>query len=128
MRTVIFSGLLCFVVAASTAQTVLLNSILDTMIWEVKKGRACDTVMKVQQNEIESLGRELVANGKALSLSQSSNSTLSALLNNSRESQEILSMQFQKDLKEEKKKTRRWRRIGIIQAVVIITIILTPNI
>lgn len=111
-----------------TAQTASVPTvILDSLIFEVKLGRQCSEVIKAQAVEIEKQGKELVATGKALELSQSSNSTLSSLLNNSREANVVQAMQFQKDISQERKKTKRWRRIGIIQAAVILTIILTPS-
>lgn len=127
MRTVIFIGLF-MTGGMCSAQTVLNNSILDTMIMEVKYSRQCRITVDTLQKEIEKQGLELVATGKALELSQSSNSTLSALLNNSREDNVVQAMQFQKDLQTEKRKVKRWRRIGIIQAAVIVVIILTHSI
>lgn len=103
------------------AQTVLLPSwVADSLIYETKLSRQCNEVMKAQASEIESLGRELVANGKALELSQSSNETLSALLNNSKDANSIQALQFQKDLNTEKKKTRRWRRVAVIETVAVV--------
>lgn len=127
MRTAIFIGLF-MTGGMCSAQTVLNNAILDTMIMEVKYSRQCRITVDTLQKEIAKQGKELVATGKALELSQSSNSTLSALLNNSREANVVQAMQFQKDLQTEKRKVKRWRRIGIIQAIVIIAIILTPSI
>lgn len=109
-------------------QVYTLPSVLfDSLAFEVRKGRSCDSLQVLNEKVIESQGKQLLNYDKALSLSQSSNSTLSALLNNAKNGQEILSMQFQKDLKEEKKRTRKWKGIALIGAFVIIIQAVAPN-
>lgn len=113
----------------SKAQTVLLPTwVADSLIYEAKLSRQCSQVLTAQQEEIKALSIELVHTGTALKLSQSESSTLSNLVTNAKESNQILSKQFALDISKEKRKVKRWRRIGIIQAVVIIAIILTPSI
>ena len=106
------------------AQTVLPNAILDTMIMEVKYARQCGIALEALQAENKALGEELLHVGTALELSQRSNETLSSLLRNSRDAQEIHGLQFQKDLNSERKKTKRWRRIGIIEGVGLIGLLI----
>lgn len=107
------------------AQTVLLPSwVADSLIYETKLSRQCSEVMKAQASEIESLGRELVANGKALQLSQSSNETLSALVENAKENNQLLTRQFSKDLREEKRKTRKWRTVSLLECIGLIGLLL----
>lgn len=121
VRAVIVS--LLFSITAN-AQTVLPNWLIDSMAFEVSKGRACEQVIKAQGVELEKQGLELIATGKALQLSQNESKTLSSLLTNAKESNEILTMQFQKDIKQERKKTRKWKGLAILEAVGFIGLLL----
>ena len=56
---------------------ILPTKILDSMIFEVKKGRTCDSLQKQQEKEIKALGDELVSEGKVVKLLTSENSFLS---------------------------------------------------
>lgn len=123
MRAVIF--LVLFIGWGDmAAQTVLPNVIVDSMIFEVKRGRQCSLALEASQEEIKALGNELLHTGTALKLSQSESSTLNDLLDNAKEGNEIQAMQFQKDLQTEKQKVKWWRRIGIIQGVGLIGILI----
>lgn len=115
---------LCFAWLSSSAQTVLPNWLIDSMAFEVSKGRQCSLVVEAQQSEIQALGLELIATGKALELSQNESKTLSALVTNAKESNEILTMQFQKDIKQERKKTRKWKGLAILETVGFIGLLL----
>lgn len=129
VRTVFFIGLCFYVSGFSAAQTASVPTvILDSLIYETKLGRQCNQVMQAQQEEIQALGKENVHLGTALKLSQSESSTLSNLLTNAKKGNEILASQFALDISKEKRKTKRWRRIGFIEAVVILGIILTTRI
>lgn len=128
MRTVLLGLFIC-VSGWCMAQTVLLPTwVVDSLIYEAKLSRQCSQVLTAQQEEIKALCVELVHTNTALKLSQSETATLSSLVTNAKESNEILTMQFQKDLSKQKRKTKRWRTIGIIQGVILIGIILTPSI
>lgn len=117
--------LLIIISSASKAQTVTLPTwVADSLIYEVKLGRQCTQVTASQALEIESLHKELNSYGVALKLSQSSNETLSGLLNNSKESNSIQALQFQKDIQTEKKKVRRWRKVAFIQTLGIVGLVI----
>lgn len=127
MMTKFFIGLCLFwslETYAQTSSTTLPNWVIDSLLYEAKYSRQCDTVRVSLLAEIEALNKELNATGKALVLSQSSNETLSALINNSRDANTILGMQFQKDLNSEKKKTRRWRKVAVIETVGLIGLLI----
>lgn len=109
----------------SKAQTVLLPTwVADSLIYEAKLSRQCTQVVTAQQKEIESLGKELIATGTALKLSQSENKTMNNLLTNSKESKEILTKQFALDIKKEKRKTRKWKGIAVLEALGVIGLVL----
>lgn len=111
-------------VIANSQSFILPTSVLDSMLWEVERGRSCDSLRIAQVKLIQSQALELVSTGKELKLSQASNETLSSLLRNSRDSQEIQGLQFQKDLNSERRKTKRWRKIGIIEGVGLIGLLI----
>lgn len=120
MKRAVLIGL-CFVWSTGTAQTASVPTvILDSLIFETKLSRQCSLALEAIQAENKALGEELLHTGTALELSQRSNETLSALLRNSRESQEIQGLQFQKDLTLEKRKTKRWRKVAVFETVAVI--------
>lgn len=123
MRAVFFLGL--FVGSGClSAQTVLLPTWLtDSLIYEVKLGRQCNEVMKAQSKEIEALGKELMQTTKALTLSQSESQTLSSLLGNQKEANQILVKQNSEDKRKLKAKLRK-RTILVIGQTVLIVILL----
>lgn len=125
MRTVIFSGLMFCVVAFASAQTVPLPTwLIDSAIYEIKRGRQCELVMQAQTKEVESLGRELVANGKALQLSQKESKVLEGLLTNSKENNQILTKQFNLDRQKLKKKVKKRGAVILGETIAIIGLIL----
>lgn len=115
MRSIILV-LLCSLTAS--AQTVTLPTwLIDSMSYEVKRGRQCELVIKSQADELQKQGQELAHVNTALKLSQSESSTLSNLLENSKKGNEILSSQFALDISKEKRKTKRWRKVAVIETV-----------
>lgn len=125
MRSVLLFGSLIVWSLSVDAQTASVPTvILDSLIFEVKLGRQCSEVIKAQSVELEKQGLELVATGKALELSQSSNSTLSALLANARDYSGILTQQFTLDKNKLKAKIKRLWFWVVSEGVVIIVIVL----
>ena len=119
MRAVLIG--LCFVWSTGAAQTASVPTvILDSLIYETKLGRQCGIALEASQAENKALGEELLHTGTALELSQRSNETLSSLLRNSRDAQEIQGLQFQKDLNSERRKTKRWRKVAVLETVAVI--------
>lgn len=49
---------------------------------------------------------------------------MEGLLNNSRDGQEILALQFSKDIQTEKRKTKRWRKVAFIQTLGIVGLVI----
>lgn len=122
MRNSIILVLISF---TATAQTVTMPTwLVDSMIFEVSKGRQCSVVLQAQQVELEKQGLELVATGKALELSQKQTEIVSGLLENSKQSQEILTQQFNQDRKALRKKVRIRNLIIGGQLVLILIILL----
>lgn len=109
----------------SKAQTVTLPAwVADSLIFETKLSRQCSQVMTAQTEEIKALGLELVANNKALQLSQSQSRTLEGLLTNSKENNQILTKQFALDLRREKRKSRKRGAVILGETIAIIGLIL----
>lgn len=109
---------------ANSQSFILPTSVLDSMLWEVERGRSCDSLRLAQVKLIRSQGLELASTGKELELSKAGGIVQDSLISNAIKANEILTQQFNKDLKEEKRKTKRWRRIGIIQGVGLIGILI----
>lgn len=117
MRTVFLIGL-CLGWRLCVAQTVLLPSwVADSLIYEAKLSRQCLNVVIAQQAELKTIASELLHTGKALDLSKSESKTLGLLVENAKESNQILTKQFSLDMQKEKRKAKRWRRIAILETV-----------
>lgn len=117
--------ILSFIALNVQAQTVVPNAILDTMIMEVKYARQCGIALEATQAENKALGEELLHTGTALELSQRSNETLSALLNNARDYSGILTHQFTLDKNKLKAKIKRlWIWVTTEGVVIVVLIIL----
>lgn len=126
MRAIILV-LLCSLTAS--AQTVTLPTwLIDSMSYEVRLGRQCNEVMKAQSIELQKQGQELAHVNKALKLYQSESKTLESLVSNTKESQNLDFQQYALDLGKEKRKKRKWIKVAIVQTVVIVALILTPDI
>ncbi|HEU5289473.1 MAG TPA: hypothetical protein VFU05_02445 [Cyclobacteriaceae bacterium] len=107
------------------AQTVTLPSwVADSLIFETFKGRQCSLVVEAQADEINKLGMELLANGKALELSGNQIKTLEALVKNLLEGQAIERKESLMDKQELKKKVKKRNLVIIAQGVLLIVLVL----
>ncbi len=100
------------------------TDILDSMIWEVKRGRSCDTLQQTQKIVIQKQGAELIANGDAIIILKSESSKLDALLKNC-EALGVLNQEkftIQKD--SFKDKIKKLIRIIVVEGVVIVVMII----
>lgn len=115
---IITAALLIASVLDSKAQTVTLPTwVADSLIFEAKLSRQCSQVVQAQAEEIRALGVELSHTNKALILSYEYSNTLSHLIENAKESNQILTQQFALNLKTEKRKTKRWRKVAILETL-----------
>lgn len=94
------------------------------MIFEVRKGRSCDSIKSVQADLIEVQGRELVATGKALELSESKNETAGLMIDNLKDQVRIERELAVNQQKQSKQKLKKWKLATVIQTAVIIILIL----
>lgn len=94
------------------------------MIFEVRKGRSCDSIKSVQSDLIEVQGRELVATGKALELSESKNETAGLMIDNLKDQVGIERELAVNQQKQNKQKLKKWKLATVIQTAVIIILIL----
>lgn len=102
-------------VIANSQNFILPTSVLDSMLWEIERGRSCDSLRIAQAKLIRSQGLELASTGKELILSKAKSDELDSLFNNAKSGQEILALQFSKDIQTEKRKTKRWRKVAILE-------------
>jgi hypothetical protein len=121
-RTIIFIGLMFFLVAVTSAQTVLPNWVIDSLIYEASYSRKCEQVRIAQADEINKLGAELMHTNTALDLKQSETSTLESLLSNSKEQGRVDKMQH--DLNEKVLKDKVKKRTFLIIGETILIVIL----
>lgn len=104
------------------AQNFCLPAIyLDSLLFEAERGRACEKVIVAQSNQIEVMGRQLIAYEGAKEMQTRQLLTADSLLRG--KDKEILLVQERGEmlLKEEKKKKRKWIIIsvlGIVAAIV----------
>ncbi len=98
--------------------------IVDSMIFEVRKGRACDTVLRKQENEIQKLGAELVANGTLIVLQKKEVSQLEALLKNCEKLGALATQEFTIQKERLKDKIKKLIRVVILEGGVIVVLVI----
>ena len=109
---------------ANSQNFILPTKIVDSLIFEVKKGRVCDSLQQVQFSEIKKLGDELLANGKIITLQKTENKQLSDIITTFQKEKAFLEEKFVLQTKDLKTKIRHlW--VGILsEGVIIILLIL----
>ncbi|OPZ92349.1 MAG: hypothetical protein BWY74_01622 [Firmicutes bacterium ADurb.Bin419] len=109
---------------ANSQSFILPTKIVDSLIFEVKKGRQCDSLQQAQFNEIKKLGDDLLANGKIITLQKTENKQLSDIIITFQEEKALLEEKFVLKVEDLKTKIKHlW--IGILsEGVVIILLIL----
>lgn len=123
IRSVFLIGL-CIGWGDLSAQTVLPDIIVDSMIFEVKKGRECNNLQASQAEVIKAQGEELLANGTLIKLSGNQIQTLESMVVNLKDQNKLQSERFSNKEKENKKKLRKRAVIILGQAVIIVLLIL----
>lgn len=116
--------ILLFLPLLSNAQTVLPNWLIDSMAFEVRKGRACESVMIAQENELKAQGRELLQTSKALNLSQKEIEIWKGLLENERNERKLDRVQGEIDNGELRKKIKKRNKVILIEGLAILGLVL----
>lgn len=101
--------------------------ILDSLIFEVRKGRSCDSLQVLNERIIKSQGVQLLNQDALVKLTESKVKTLESLVSNAKEMQNLDFQQYAIDLGKEKRKKRKWIKVALVQTVVIVVLILTPK-
>lgn len=104
---------------------ILPTKIVDSLIFEVKKGRSCDTLQQKQLLEIKALGDELIANGKVVELKTTENQQLSFIISTLNST--IALSSEKSDAEKEKLKTRirhLWAAILSEGAIIVLLILI----
>jgi len=100
------------------SQSFTLPSVLfDSMAFEVRKGRSCDTLQRKQQAEIKALGAELLANGRAIELQTDENKALNVIIQGFKKEAENSKVIHKEELHDEKKKGNKKGVGGFILGV-----------
>lgn len=112
-------------VQANSQNFTLPIKIVDSLIFEVKKGRSCDTLQQKQLLEIKALGDELIANGKVIELKTTENQQQSLIISSLNST--ISLMSEKSDLEKDKLKTRirhLWAAILSEGAIIVLLILI----
>jgi hypothetical protein len=104
--------------------TRLPSVIVDSMIFEVRKGRICDTLVNKQENQIQKMGLELMYQGKAIVLLKKESSTLDALLKNCEQLGTLAQKEFTIQKERLIVKIKKLVRVVIIEGGVIVVMII----
>ena len=115
------------VCASAHCQTFTLPSdIFDRMVFEVRKGRVCDTLQRAQQIEINAITAQLTTQGKIISLKDTEVDQLKAFIGS--QSNELLAVKDLYGLEKArlKNKLKRLWRVVVIEsgAIVVILVVL----
>jgi hypothetical protein len=106
-------------------QTYTLPSVLfDSMVFEVRRGRSCDSLQILNDRIIESQGTQLLNYDKLVKTMDAKVSTLEALVENRKEATEKLTQQFNQDRKALKRKVRIRNLVILGEAVITLILIL----
>ena len=103
---------------------ILRTDILDSLIFETRKGRSCDTLVQKQEIEIQKLGAELIANGQVIVLLQKESSTLDALVKNCENISNLAKQEYGIQKERFLVKIRKLWRVVVIEGGVIIVLII----
>lgn len=99
----------------------------DSVIYEVNRGRQCDSLRIYQVNLIDKLGAELLANGTLIKLSGNQIQTLEGMVVNLKDQNKLQSERFSNKEKVTKKKLRK-RAVIILGQAVIITVMVVSSV
>lgn len=124
MRVTLIGSIIFWSLNVSAQATLLPNWVIDSLLYEAKLSRQCNQALVSLQAENKALGNELIHVGKALGLSQAESKALENLLQNSKQSKEIISMQYTQDRKELKRKIRKRNTVILGETLTLVVLIL----
>lgn len=93
--------------------------ILDSLIFEVRKGRSCDSLQVLNERLIKSQGTQLVNKDNLIRLTEDKVSLANGLVANAAKDKIADQKQFAQDLGKEKRKKKKWRNGFFILVAVI---------
>lgn len=111
-------------VIAKSQSFTLPTSILDSMLWEVERGRSCDSLRLAQAKLINSQGKQLLSTEKELKLSQAKSVLQDSLLANEQNQRKLDQRQSDLDKKVLKGKVKRRNKFIAIESIGIILLLL----
>jgi len=107
------------------SQTYTLPSVLfDSMVFEVIKGRSCDSLQAIRAERIKNQGEQLLNQDSALKLAVSLSEAKEAEVKELRQALTITEAKSKMELKDQKRKTRKVAIIAISEAILLIVILL----
>jgi len=125
MKALFLSLLLMTMSGIAYSQFYTLPAVyVDSMFFEVAKGRACDSLQAAQSTLIKSQGEQLLNQDSALKLAVSLSEAKEAEVKELRQALTKTEAKSKMELKDQKTKTRKITLIAIGQAVIIVLLIL----
>jgi len=107
------------------SQTYTLPSVLfDSMVFEVRKGRSCDSLQAIRAERIKNQGEQLLNQDSALKIAVTLSEAKEAEVNELRQALTKTEAKSNMELKNQKTKTRKITLIAIGQTVIIVLLIL----
>lgn len=94
------------------------------MIFEVRKGRACNVLVEKQEQEIKKLGAELVASGDAIKLLENKSTGQEKIIKNLEKDKKLHAQESDIEKQSLINKIKKLGRIVIIESGVIVVIII----
>lgn len=125
MRKSLLFALLVIAYGTANSQSFSLPTLyLDSLLFLAERGVSCEKVIVAQANQIEVMGRQLIAYEGAKEMQTRQLSTADSLLRG--KDKEIVLVQERGEmlLKDEKKKSRRFKIAAALEAVLIILIMI----
>lgn len=117
--------LLLFVPLLTTAQTINLPVwVIDSAMFEIRKGRQCESVVKAQANEIEKQGKELLAKDVVIELQKDESKTLIGLVGVEKEDRIIDAKEHKNEKQKLQRKVRKRNGIILVETIAIVVLLL----
>lgn len=107
------------------SQNYTLPSVLfDSLVFEVRKGRSCDSLNTLNERLIKSQGIQLVNYKELVKTSDGKIAALEALIFNYKESKELLTQQFALDKSKLEKKIKKRNKLIIGEGGIILLLLI----
>jgi hypothetical protein len=98
--------------------------ILDSMFWEIRQGRTCDSIQHLQALQIDQLNQAVTAGLKSIQLKDSAIEALQASNKAAQREIEARNEIRVQEIKIERHKARKWKLLALGEAILCVLLIL----